>query len=260
MTEELILAYLVRAFDRQREASILDAQMSRSRVMAEASKAGALQSGRTLLSIKTEYVRVVQEAGAKMSRHAFDAAGSNAQDVIRVIQKALTALRDAISNDLADFFRRGGSWAGALGQSLGNDYLHETDKIISSVVDDFSHGILEGVRLTKDPLVSVISSITNSPGAVMQSGVGNIQKVLTSGGASALRDALGAFLNSSEVQSLPAEDKQGLTDVAEVLSSELEKPSPDASKLARWGAMLVEVAEKLGIAVAASGISHALFG
>jgi hypothetical protein len=257
MTDESKLAYLSRAFDRLRDNSISDAQMSRQRVMRKAARVGALQSGRTLLCIQEEYVRVVREAATKMARQAFDATGTNNEEVAKLIQEGLSALRDALSNDLAEFFRKGGSWAGNLGQSLGNEFLNQADKVISGVVDDFHHRILEGTRLTKDPLVSVISAITNSPGAVMQSGVGNVQTVFADG-TDALRSALGEFLNSREVQGLTPEDKQSVADVADVISTELSKPNADASKLARWGTRLVGLAEKLGISVAASGLSKLL--
>ena len=135
-----------------------------------------------------------------------------------------------------------------------------TDKPISAGLDDFRHGILEGIRLTKDPIVSVISTVNNSPGAVVQAGLGNVQKILSVDGRTDVRSALTSFLKSKEVQALAPDDRQGLEDLADVLTVELEKPSPDTSKLARWGKRLLEVAEKLGVAVAASGLGHLLFG
>jgi hypothetical protein len=62
------------------------------------------------------------------------------------------------------------------------------------------------------------------------------------------------------VNNLPPDDRQSVTDVADVLTGELNKEHPDPSKLQRWGRRLLELAEKLGIAAAVSGISHALFG
>jgi hypothetical protein len=48
--------------------------------------------------------------------------------------------------------------------------------------------------------------------------------------------------------------------VADVLTAELEKAEPDRGKIARWGKRLIDPAEKLGVAVVASGLSHVLFG
>jgi hypothetical protein len=105
----------------------------------------------------------------------------------------------------------------------------------------------------------VCDQITNSPGAVLQSGVGNVQTATASTFApSDVRSALLQFLNSQDVQGLANEDKQSVADVAEVLGNELDKPQPDASKIARWGRRLVEIAERLGIGVAVSVLSRAL--
>ena len=74
-----------------------------------------------------------------------------------------------------------------------------------------------------------------------------------------MKAALAQFLNSKEVQRLGPEDKHSIADVAEVLAHELDKPSPDASKIARWGRRLTQVAEHLGIAVAGSMLAKVLF-
>jgi hypothetical protein len=87
-----------------------------------------------------------------------------------------------------------------------------------------------------------------------------VQRVVTSGASNDIRAALTQFLNSNEVQGLDNDNKQSIADVAEVLGNELDKEQPDASKIARWGRRLVDIAERLGIGVAASGLSHVLFG
>jgi hypothetical protein len=144
--------------------------------------------------------------------------------------------------------------------SLGNNFLSTMDNRIASTIDDLRHGIAGGARLTKDPLVNVISTITHSPGAVLQSGVGNVQRAVTSAAVNDIRSALGQFMSSKEVQALTGEHKQSVEDLVEVIDGELAKPQPDASKISRWGKRLIEIAERLGIGVAASGLSHILFG
>jgi len=114
--------------------------------------------------------------------------------------------------------------------------------------------------LIKDPLVSVVTSVTSGPGATVQGWIGNVQSAFTASAVSELRTALTQFIQSQEVQTLAPEDKQSLLDVAEVVSSEIDKATPDGSKLARWGRRLLEIAERLGVAVAATGVSHVLFG
>src|SRR6266571_3588903 len=156
------LAYLARAFDRAREQAVSSAGQARLRVMAEATKAGALHGRRMLLNVKGEYERELIEATDRAVRLAFDATGSTSDALCHVVQRALFAIRDALSNDLAQFFRAQAAWAGNLGEQLGNDFLNATDKRIAGAVDDLRHCILGGHRLTKDPLVSVISTVTNS--------------------------------------------------------------------------------------------------
>jgi hypothetical protein len=111
----------------------------------------------------------VSQAADKMVRHAFELTGSTARPVCDTVEQGLRSLRDALSNDLAQFFRVQGAFAPRnTTDALGNDFLQTVDKRITAIVDDLRYGIAGGARLSKDPLVSVISNITNSPGAVVQ--------------------------------------------------------------------------------------------
>jgi hypothetical protein len=229
--------------------------------MAQAAQRGALQSGNMLLAVKQAYDRAASETADKMVRLAFDLTGSTAEPVCAAVERSLMTLRDTLSNHLAQFFRVQGGWAPQMTTDiLGNDFLSSMDKRINAIVDDLRHGIARGARLTKDPLVNVISKITNSPGAVLQSGVGNVQHARATVTSGDVRSALAQFLKSKEVQGLAPEDKQNVADVADVLGTELNKQEPDAGKIGRWGKRLIDVAERLGIGVAASGLSHVLFG
>ena len=258
MTEHQQLDYVVRATDRLREASVAEARSSQERILVEAAKVG--RGGNTVLKIKQEYVRIVRDAVIKTIRLTFDATGSTAPAVCSVVEETLLRLRDALSNGLSECFRNL-PWASSVSGMLGNDYLNETEKAIRARIDDFRHGILDGARLKKDdPSVSMISSVTNSPGAIVQTGLGNVQNVLLESKKDEIRTALSNFMGSREVQSLASDDRQGLADVTEVILTELERPSPDKSKLTRWGKHLLDFASQLGIAVAASGLSHILFG
>jgi hypothetical protein len=258
--DEKQTAYLRRAFDRQRDEAITFVQQARERITREAAKTGTLQSGGMLSIVQKEYVRAVTEAGDKMARHGFELAGTTSDKVCDEVERGLRMIRDALSNDLRDFFQAQSGWSGqAPIMMLGNDFLNATDKRMSAVVDDLRHGMLGGTKLTKDPLVSVISTISNSPGAIAQTGIGNVQTA-TAVQTNRIRDELQKFTASPGIQRLEPEAKQSILDVADVLGGELAKPTPDASKLARWGKRLLDIAERLGIAVAASGLSHALFG
>ena len=191
-----------------------------------------------------------------------DLTGSTEGPVCEFLEQALRILRDDISNDLAAFFRSQRSWAPANAtDAVGNAYLNEVDQRITAIVDDFHHGFLGGDRLTKDPLVSVVTSVTGSPGAVVQSGLGNVQKALTAAGTNDARAALAQFIQSREVQSLRPEDKQTIADIAEVVKVRLDKAGPDASKLARWGRRLLDVVSAIRRGRCDCGINtHCLVG
>ena len=75
-----------------------------------------------------------------------------------------------------------------------------------------------------------------------------------------IRSALTDFLKSPEIQALPTGERQSIADVADVMITELDKQEPDRGKLARWGRRLLDIAERMGVGVAASGLSHLLFG
>jgi hypothetical protein len=254
------IAYLERSFTRLRDDAVQSAQKERLRVMAEATRAGTLQSDRMLLLIKEEYDRVATNAADKIAHLAYELTGSTDKPVSEAVELGLSAVGERLAADLADFLESQRGWVPPNARmQLNNDFLNRTNKLIEATVDDFQRGIAGGTRLTKDPLGSVISEITNRPGAVLQTVVGNRQNAVSTVTTSNLKAALAQFLNSKEVQSLGAENKQSIADVAEVLANELDKPSPDPSKITRWGKRLIELVERSGIAVAASVLSKVLF-
>jgi hypothetical protein len=174
MTEQEKLAYLTRAFERATENAVLSAGKARLRVQVEASKEGSLETSRMARTVAVEYVRELSEAADRAARLAFEATGSTSDAVCEVVRKGLFKLRDALSDDLVAFFRARPAPAAGLGHMVSNWFLQDADKRILSVVDDLRHGIVGGQRLGKDPVISVISTVTNSPGAVLQSGIGNV--------------------------------------------------------------------------------------
>jgi hypothetical protein len=250
-------AYLSRAFDRFGDEAIDSVHVERQGVMSLGTKQGL--SGTTLVNLQTVYFRVGADTMGKMVRLAYDIAGTTGP-VVEALEQGLRALRDMLSNDLADYFRSQRVWApsGAT-EAVSKSYLQQMDQRIAGIVDDFSHGFLRGNRLTKDPLVSVVTSVTNSPGAVVQSGLGNVQKVLSASGTNDARSALAQFLQSREVQALAPDDKKSVMNAAAAVDGELSKPTPDPSRIAKFGRSLLDIAKQLGVAVAATSIDHALF-
>jgi hypothetical protein len=252
-------AYFTRAFRRLRAEAVSSLHQTRLRITSEEVHRGL--SGNLLDRVGRDYERVAADAIEKMVRLAYELTGSTSPPVLEALEEGMSLLRNALSDDLAEFFRSSCAWAPSNAvEFVGNRFSAMVDGRVSATVDDYRHGLLGGVRLTKDPLVNLISSISNSPGAVLQSGIGNSQQAITSGGVDAIRTALDDFLKSNEVRGLPLDDKVGIEDMAEVITTELGKPTPDPTKLKRWGRRLLDIAERLGIAMAASGFGHAMFG
>jgi ferritin-like metal-binding protein YciE len=254
------IAYLERSFARLRDDAVQSAQKERLRVTAEATRAGAPQSGRMLLLVKEQYDRAATNAADKIVHLAYELTGATDKPVSEAVELGLSALAEGLAADLADFLESQRGWVPPnVRMQLNNDFLDRTNKLIDATVDDFQRGIAEGTRLTKEPLVSVISEITNNPGAMLQTGVGNRQNAITTITTDNIKAALAQFLHSKEVEGLGAENKQSIVDMVEIVANELDKPSPDASKIARWGKRLIVLAERLGVAAAASVLSKMLF-
>jgi hypothetical protein len=254
------LAYLTRTLLRHQIEARASARAGRDQAIAQGASTGF--GGNVLFQIGREYDEAAKNATDAMVKHTYELMGDNSSAVCKTLERALYGLRAGLSNDLANFLRSPQcSWAPKVAaDAIGRSFLEAMGGRIGAAIDDFRFGISGGRKLSKDPVVSVISSISNSPGATLQSGIGNVQRAVTASGSNALRLAVSEFLNSQEVQNLSPDNKQSVTDVAEVLTAELDKPSPDPSKLQRWGKRLLDIAERLGTAVAASAINHALFG
>jgi hypothetical protein len=254
------IAYLERSFTRLHDDAVQSAQKQRLRLMGEAAKSGTLQSDRMLLLIKEEYDRAATNAADKIVDLAYELTGTTDEPVADAVELGLSAMGERLAADLAGFLESQRGWVSPNARTqLNDDFLERTNKLIEVTVENFQRGIAGRTRLTKDPLVTVISDITNSPGAVLRTELADRQNAIPTISTTNIKSELAEFLNSKEVQSLGAENKQSVVDVAEVLASELDKPTPDASKIARWGRRLVKLGERLGIAVAASAFSKVLF-
>lgn len=72
--------------------------------------------------------------------------------------------------------------------------------------------------------------------------------------------AIDNLVTSQEFNALNEQDRTAVQDVADVFRDEIKKPNADASKVARWGQRLIELAKQLGLHVAAAEIVKVLFG
>lgn len=126
------------------------------------------------------------------------------------------------------------------------------------LIDDFRFGMLGNVRMKDDPLVSIINSQTNSPGATQQVGVGTFSQSAFIQQHEPLIAAIDAAIVSPEFANLNESDKQGFCDVADIVKEEARKETPDVGKLKRWADRLVSVGNELGMRIAVNEIVQVL--
>jgi hypothetical protein len=110
-------------------------------------------------------------------------------------------------------------------------------------------------RLKKDPLVNVINTQRNSPGAFQQVGIGNnfSQSAFTKDHQE-LIIAIDRALSSADFAGLKPPQKEAFSDTAAVVKDEAAKQEPDVGKLKRWGGRLVDLSKDLGMNFAANEI------
>jgi hypothetical protein len=95
--------------------------------------------------------------------------------------------------------------------------------------------------LKKDPLVNVINTQTNSPGAIQQVGIGdNFSQTAFNQNHHELVTAIDRALLSGEFAQLKKDQKEAFSDTSAVVKEEASKPQPDVGKLKRWGSRLVD--------------------
>src|SRR5689334_9967573 len=94
-------------------------------------------------------------------------------------------------------------------------------------------------RLKKDPLVNVVSTIANSPGAVQQTALGEHNQQSVQQQTSSLLQAIDDLLASDEFKQLDESNRIAIQDTTDVLRDEIAKPSSDPSKIKRWAGRLL---------------------
>jgi sigma-70-like protein len=126
------------------------------------------------------------------------------------------------------------------------------------LLDDFAHGMMGSNRMKKDPVISVVNTQTNSPGAIQQTGFGNFSQAAFTQQHQPLVAAIDRAIRSPEFAALQPAQKDAFRDIADTLKDEAAKQTPDAGKLKRWGSRLVELGRELGLRVATSEITTVL--
>jgi hypothetical protein len=250
--------YLNRALPRVFEAQHTELKRAVDTLRAQLASKGRYHSGAHLVSVKQEYERNLKDAATKAARLAFDCAGMLGADPYG---NHLQLFRARLEEDLSTYLQKNESWAhGAISQ-IADEFHTFSVGLTDGHIDDFRHGILDGTKLTRDAVTNVTNAIINSPGAIQQSGTGNVQHAAVSiGSSNEIRAAIEAIRSAPELEPLSPADRQSIFDLSEVIVDELSRPAPNIPKVERFGNILLRLLGELGVQVAASGLSKALFG
>jgi hypothetical protein len=253
--------YVKRALARIAEDTRVHAANAISTIHRRNNAAGRLDSGNTLIESNEEMLALMKATmrqGAELVFNAFEQVTTEGVMLLTDFSQSLMAVVSAPVIEWADAGRTGPSGQTKL------QMAHELEKRLvmaaHAALDDFSHGMQGNVRLRKEPLVNNIinNTMTNSPGAVQQAGVGTFSQSAFIQQTANLVKALDAFLASEEFQKLDEAKRDAVGDVADALKQEAAKKEPDAGKLRRWGSRLSDLTKEFGLHVAATGIWHAL--
>jgi hypothetical protein len=251
------LEYLGRNLNRRKNDAAVAIELAIETVMRTNSAAGRLASGSSLISIKQEVHRVFQEQFDDAVKFAFNLMGTNNADVVNV----LTYFAGSIEKIIMDKVRTSCVHLGLSGADVAPHVMNmqlSLEGLKERLVDDFSHGMSGSSKLEKDPVVSIVSHQTNSPGAVQQIGVGNFSQTAFAQQHQQLVEAIDRALQSQEFDALDAHSKEGFKDIADTLIEEASKPQPNPGKLKRWGTRLSEFGLQVGMRVASDEIIHVI--
>ena len=187
----------------------------------------------------------------------FEAVGDNTPQMVDLLRLHATKLSADLLLLHGEYRQRSGV-PGPLPQQMGDKLQNRMVEFGEATVDDFLNGIIGGTRLRKDPLVNIVSTISNSPGAVQQSGIGHLTQSVNQQQFDQLLEAIEALRSSAAVASLPPAQQEAIADVAEAVQAEAIKPKPDRSRIVRWGKRLLGLATEFGIHTAAHTLGAVL--
>lgn len=248
--------YVRRRLERMAGEALLKAQIAVNAVQADATLKGALGNSRVYLFYDEAVGKVLEEALPRMAVTAFRASGGTSDAAAGQLESA--GLKYV--HDICDWLQKRYKNESAFGvtgppiSALKNTLC----EMVRNAVDDFHHGMAGEESLKQDPVVSIVTNITNSSGAVVQNAVG--QNNQQSAQQQSLLGALDKLVTSEEFKALDEQNRLALQDIADVLREEIRRPAADTPKVARWGRRLIGLAEQLGLHVAGAEIAKYLFG
>jgi hypothetical protein len=252
--------YIARRLARMADDALLEAQKATVKIEGEAMKAGAFGGSRMQLWVHETIKDQLKKAVVGMAAFTFAVSGGNSDQAANTLESGGLKFVDDVLQWLRNKYHGPGTQAfgGYLGPPLSTLDAALRD-LVRQAVDDFCHGIAGDAPLKKDPLVNVVSQITNSPGAVQQTALGDHNHLSVQQQSSILR-AIDELLASDEFKSLSDRQREGISDTADVIRDEFKKPDADPSKIRRWAHRLLELAKEFGMHVAASALTKVLLG
>jgi hypothetical protein len=225
--------YFSRSLDRRVDAHNQTFSRAIESMLAQMAAKGMLGSGATLRQMTEIAVRHLTEDFNSAAMVGFSSAEHHGPEV----SDPLRRFADHICSDMVAYLTERGKNTGIAEPTV----KQQLQSLVSALearkeqlLDDFEHGILGDERMKKnDPVVSIVANQTGSPGAVQQIGVGDFSQNAFVENNRPLIAAIDEALASREFTALQPAQQDGFRDIAEVLKTELAKPSPDQGSLAR---------------------------
>jgi hypothetical protein len=225
-------------------------------VMRQAAAAGRLASGNTLREFTDTSFADFEKAYLDAQQFAFNLTGSN--EAIQPLDECAQMMINVVMEEVTGRAKRLGIDGTIIPNTLNVIHRGLHDKR-NRLTDDFQHGIRGSERLKKDPLVSVINTQSNSPGAIQQVGIGdNFSQNAYAKNHQELINVIDRAMASQEFVTLTPQQQEAFADTATVVKEEAAKAQPDVGRLKRWGTRLGGLAKDLGMNVAATEIFELL--
>ncbi|UYO46102.1 hypothetical protein KQX63_08860 [Rhodopseudomonas palustris] len=226
-------------------------------VQAKHAAAGRLQSGATLTAFEEIAASQFKSAVADASKFTFEFTAGHEPEAQACLKNFANRVQQMIMAEISENADRLN--LGAVTATQIEKVRAKLERFKEQALSDFSHGMQGSERLRRDPLVSVITNQTNSPGSIQQVGIGDsFSQTAFTQNHNELVAAIDRVLISQEFSRLSPEQKEAFSDTAAVVKEEAIKAEPDVGKLKRWGSRLVDLGKELGMKVATAEIVHLL--
>jgi len=226
-------------------------------IMRQNNAVGRLASGATLIMFGEAIRKTFAEEFDKAALFAFNLTGENGPEVMKPLDYFAGRVVDLLMDKLIRCGRGTGLDEATYAPHF-NKLRVELNELRARRIRDFMNGMIGNERMKKDPVVSIVNTQSNSPGAVQQVGVGEFSQSAVINHHQQLVAAIDRALASAEFKQLEPAQKDGFRDMADVVKDEATKSSPDPVKLKRWSERLIGLAKEIGMKVAVSEIGQAI--